>query len=176
VSLSPEQVRQPGLVELVAAVLAATGLKPTRLELDITEGVLLHDTAATLATLTRLRALGVGIALDDFGTGYSSLSYLRRFPFNKLKVDRSFVAGITADPGTAAIVRAIISLGRSLAMRVVAEGVETEEQRDLLRAVGCDEVQGFLLGRPCPAEVFDQLVALNRAEGGNARALPCSGS
>ena len=158
VNLSPEQVRRPGLVDLVTAVLAETLLPPSRLELEITEGILLHDAAATLATLGRLRALGVGIALDDFGIGYSSLSYLRRFPFSKLKVDRSFIAGIATDPGAAAIVRAVADLGRSLGIRVTAEGVETEEQLALLRAIGCDEAQGYLFGRPCPAEVFERLL------------------
>ena len=161
VNLSPEQIRRPGLVELVTEVLAETGLPPHRLELEITEGVLLQDTVATLATLTRLRALGVGIALDDFGTGYSSLSYLRRFPFSKLKVDRSFVACMATDTGAAAIVQAVATIGRNLTMRVNAEGIETEEQLSLLRAMGCDEVQGFLLGRPCPAEAFERLVASN---------------
>lgn len=163
VNLSPEQVRRSGLVELVTTVLAETGLAPNRLELEITEGLLLQDTAATLATIRRLRALGVGVALDDFGSGYSSLSYLRRFPFSKLKIDRSFVADMTADAGTAAIVQAVMALGRSLAMRVVAEGVETEGQLALLRAMNCDEVQGFLLGRPGPAEAFESLVALTPA-------------
>ena len=163
VNLSPEQVRRSGLVELVTTVLTETGLPPNRLELEITEGLLLQDTAATLATIGRLRALGVGVALDDFGSGYSSLSYLRRFPFSKLKIDRSFVAEMTADAGTAAIVQAVMALGRSLAMRVVAEGVETEEQLALLRAMNCDEVQGYLLGRPGPAEAFERLVALTPA-------------
>ncbi len=157
VNLSPEQVRQPDLVELVTAVLAETGLPPARLELEITEGILLHDTAATLATLGRLRALGIGIALDDFGTGYSSLSYLCRFPFNKLKVDRSFVTNMADDTAAAAVVQAVVTLGRGLGMRVIAEGIETEAQLDLLRAMGCDEGQGYLLGRPCPAEVFEHL-------------------
>jgi len=163
VNLSPEQVRRPGLVELVTTVLAETGLAANRLELEITEGLLLQDTAATLATIGRLRGLGVGVALDDFGSGCSSLSYLRRFPFSKLKIDRSFIAGMAADAGTAAIVQAVMALGRSLAMRVVAEGVETEEQLELLRAMRCDEVQGFLLGRPSPAETFESLVALTPA-------------
>ncbi len=173
VNLSPEQVRRPGLVELVTAVLAETGLPPGRLELEITEGILLHDTAATLATLARLRALGVGIVLDDFGTGYSSLNYLRRFPFNKLKVDRSFVASMATDASAAAIVHAVATLGRSLAMRVNAEGVETEAQLSLLRVMGYDEVQGHLLGRPCQADAFEQLVALDRTKTGNAGELGC---
>jgi len=109
--------------------------------------------------LSRLRALGVGIVLDDFGTGYSSLSYLRRFPFSKLKVDRSFVANMTTDSGTAAIVQAIITLGRSLSMRTNAEGIETEQQLEMLAAMGCNEGQGYLLGRPAPARTFEQLIA-----------------
>jgi len=157
VNLSPEQVRQPDLVDMVTAVLAETGLPPARLELEITEGILLHDTAATLATLGRLRALGIGIALDDFGTGYSSLSYLCRFPFSKLKVDRSFVTNMAND-AAAAVVQAVVTLGRGLGMRVIAEGIETKAQLDLLRAMGCDEGQGYLLGRPCPADVFEHLI------------------
>jgi diguanylate cyclase (GGDEF)-like protein len=168
VNLSPEQLRQPGLADLVTAVLTETGLPPNRLELEITEGVLLQDIALTLATLTRLHTLGVGIALDDFGTGYSSLSYLRRFPFSKLKIDRSFVASMADDAGTAAIVQAVITIGRSLSMRVNAEGVETETQLALLRMMGCDEVQGYLLGRPCTAAAFEQLIALD--DGGTSSA------
>ena len=158
VNLSPEQVRRPGLVDLVTAVLAETRLPPSRLELEITEGILLHDAAAALATLTSLRTLGVGIVLDDFGTGYSSLSYLRRFPFSKLKIGQSFVAGITTDSGAAAIVQAVVTLGHNLAMSVNVEGVETEEQLSFLRAIGCDEVQGYLFGRPCPPDVFERLL------------------
>ena len=162
VNLSPEQVRQSGLVELVQTTLAETGLPPHRLELEITEGILLRDTAATVAKLTRLRALGVGIALDDFGTGYSSLSYLRRFPFSKLKVDRSFVAGMMTDPGTAAIVQAITSLGRSLEMRVTVEGIETEAQLEQVRNLGCNEGQGYLLGRPCDSDAFEDMLLSER--------------
>lgn len=160
VNLSPEQVCQPGLFELVTQVLGKTGFPPSLLELEITEGVLLHETAASLATLSRLRALGIGIALDDFGTGYSSLSYLRHFPFSKLKVDRSFVTSMTTDPGTAAIMQAIITLGRSLSMRVNAEGIETEHQFEMLLATGCDEGQGYLFGHPVPADAFEHLVGL----------------
>jgi EAL domain-containing protein (putative c-di-GMP-specific phosphodiesterase class I) len=163
VNLSPEQVRRPGLVDFVTAVLAKTGLPSSRLELEITEGTLLHETAATLTTLSRLRALGVGIALDDFGTGYSSLSYLRRFPFSKIKIDRSFVAGMATDPGAAAIVQAVATLGRSLDMRVNAEGIETEHQLSMLLAIGCEEAQGYLLGHPCPADTFERLVTLERS-------------
>lgn len=159
VNLSPEQVRRPGLVELVTAVLEDTGLPASQLELEITEGSLMQETAATLVTLDRLRALGVCIALDDFGTGFSSLSYLRRYPFTKLKIDRSFINAMATDPGTAAIVQAVITLGSSLAMRVTAEGVETTKQLELLASIGCDEAQGYLFGRPCPGAAFERLIA-----------------
>ena len=172
VNLSPEQVRRPGLVELVLDVLAETGLPANRLQLEITEGLLLHDTAATLTTLGRLREIGVAIVLDDFGTGYSSLSYLRRFPFNKLKVDRSFVASMTADAGAAAIAQAVITLGHCLAMRVNAEGIETEEQLSLLRAMGCDEGQGYLLGQPGPAKAFERMVMRDCVDQRSAKGRP----
>jgi diguanylate cyclase (GGDEF)-like protein len=168
VNLSPEQVRRPGLVEQVDTVLRETGLPPSRLELEITEGSLLHETPRTLLTLNRLRALGVSIALDDFGTGFSSLSYLRRYPFTKLKVDRSFVAAMAADAATHAIVQAVVALGRSLSMHVIAEGVETEAQFRMLSKMECDEAQGYLLGHPCSGAEFSQLVALRRSEKGGA--------
>ncbi len=162
VNLSPEQVRRPGLVELVTATLAETGLPASQLELEITEGSLLQETPATLLTLDRLRTLGVSIALDDFGTGFSSLSYLRRYPFTKLKIDRSFIAAMINDVGTAAIVQAVITLGRSLSMQVNAEGVETKAQLDMLRAMHCNDAQGYLLGRPCSGTVFEEMVALEQ--------------
>ncbi len=162
VNLSPEQVRRPGIVEQVTGILRDTGLPPSNLELEITEGSLLNETPQTLLTLTRLRALGVSIALDDFGTGFSSLSYLRRYPFTKLKVDRSFVGSMAADTATHAIVQAVVTLGRSLSMRVIAEGVETEAQYRMLTTMDCDEAQGYLLGRPCPGQEFKRLVALQR--------------
>ncbi len=159
VNLSPEQVRQPDLVDMVERILLDTGVPPHRLELEITEGMLLHDTVATAEKLNRLRALGIGIALDDFGTGYSSLSYLRRFPFSKLKIDRSFIETMSSDAGTASIVRAIASLGQSLEMLVIAEGIETEAQLEQVRTAGCNEAQGFLLGRPCPPEALERMLA-----------------
>ncbi len=159
VNLSPVQFRQRDLAESVRAVLAGSGLAPWRLELEITEGILIDDAERALAMLRELKALGVSIALDDFGTGYSSLSYLRRFPFDKLKIDASFVQGL-GDGGEAdAIVRAIVGLGRSLGLRVTAEGVETDDQLRRLRAHECDEVQGFLLGRPAPPEQLPALRA-----------------
>ncbi|MBD0272471.1 MAG: EAL domain-containing protein, partial [Acetobacteraceae bacterium] len=148
VNLSPAQFRRGDLVGSVRAALAASGLPPGRLELEITESVLLEDDQATLDTLRRLRALGVRIAMDDFGTGYSSLGYLQRFPFDKIKIDRSFVREMTRDANCMAIVRAVVSLGATLGATITAEGVETAEQLALLRGIGCEEAQGYLLGRP----------------------------
>ncbi|WP_244539674.1 EAL domain-containing protein [Methylobacterium sp. 174MFSha1.1] len=154
VNLSPAQFVGDGLVEEVTGALKAAGLPPGRLELEITESVLLQDDEATLAILHRLRALGIGTAMDDFGTGYSSLSYLRRFPFDKIKIDRCFVQGLGQEAGeetgSIEIVRATVGLGKALGMIVLAEGVETEAQAAILREAGCDELQGYLFGRPCP--------------------------
>ncbi len=159
VNLSPAQFHQRHLAGTVRDILNRTGLAPSRLELEITEGILIDDAERALATLRELKALGVRSALDDFGTGYSSLSYLRRFPFDKLKIDASFVQAL-GDGGEAdAIVRAIVALGRSLSLHITAEGVETAEQLRLLRAQSCDEVQGFLLGRPLPATALPAMGA-----------------
>jgi len=150
VNVSPAQFKSPLLVDAVAEALAASGLAAGRLELEITESTLLQDNDATLATLHRLRDLGPRISMDDFGTGYSSLSYLRSFPFDKIKIDQSFVRDLASKPDCAAIVRAITGLGASLGMKTTAEGVETEEQMARLRAEGCTEGQGYLFSRPCP--------------------------
>ena len=157
VNLSPVQFRGGKLVETVTHVLAQTGLDPRRLELEITEGALLESTDLVLTTLHGLRQLGVRISMDDFGTGYSSLSYLQKFPFDKIKIDQSFVRGMAGNPECGAIVRAIARLGASLGMRTTAEGVETADQLDAIRSEGCTEVQGYLTGRPMPA---DQAAAL----------------
>jgi diguanylate cyclase (GGDEF)-like protein/PAS domain S-box-containing protein len=151
VNLSPVQFRSRGLVQAVIAALAHSQLAPQRLELEITESVLLAETDSNLATLHQLRALGVRISMDDFGTGYSSLSYLRAFPFDKIKIDRSFVRDIADRPDCVAIVRAISGLGRSLGITTTAEGVETAEQLERLRIEGCTEVQGFLFSAARPA-------------------------
>lgn len=150
VNLSPVQFRSRNLVQIVIAALAHSGLSPTRLELEITESLFLAETEANLATLHQLRGLGVRISMDDFGTGYSSLSYLRSFPFDKIKIDRSFVRDLAERPDCVAIVKAISGLGQSLNISTTAEGVETTDQLDRLRAMGCTEVQGFLFsaGRP----------------------------
>lgn len=151
VNLSPAQFRSDDLVRTVTTALAVSGIDPGRLELEITEGVLLVDTIETLKTLHSLRDLGVRFAMDDFGTGYSSLSYLRSFPFDKIKIDRSFVRGISSEPQALSIVRAVTDLARNLGMSTTAEGVETAEQLDHIRAEGCSEVQGYYLGKPMDA-------------------------
>lgn len=148
VNLSPAQVRHCDVPALVAKTLARTGLAPERLELEVTEGLLLDDEPRVHKVLGALRQLGVRLVLDDFGIGYSSLAYLCRFTFDKVKVDRSFVAQLQADHCAHAVIAAVITLGQRLDMMVTAEGVETEVQLDILRSVGCDFVQGFLLGRP----------------------------
>ncbi len=152
VNLSPAQFKSNTLVLNVISALNASGLDPKRLELEITETVMLHDTEGTLATLMHLRELGVSISMDDFGTGYSSLSYLRKFPFDKIKIDQSFVRSLSGEEESAAIVRAVTGLGRSLGMTTTAEGVETAEQLEMLRKEGCTEVQGFLFSAPVPSE------------------------
>lgn len=162
VNLSPAQFRSDQLVQTIQSALELGHLAPAQLELEITETVLLTENDATLDTLRRLRALGVRVSMDDFGTGYSSLSYLHRFAFDKIKIDRSFVADIMRTSGAAAIVRAITGLGRSLGMVTLAEGVETREQLAHLRQEGCTEVQGFFLSPPVPAaEVPTVLHRLN---------------
>jgi len=151
INLSPAQMQNPSLVATVVGALAASQLDPGRLEIEITESVLMHETDQNLRTLHALRELGVKIALDDFGTGYSSLSYLRAFPFDKIKIDQRFVRDIDTSTENQAIVRAVISLARDLGMRITAEGVEDEQQAAILAGLGCTEVQGFLYSRPIPA-------------------------
>jgi EAL domain-containing protein (putative c-di-GMP-specific phosphodiesterase class I) len=146
-------------VTLVADVLARNELPPSRVMLEVTEGVLIDNPDEAKARLDALQGLGVKIALDDFGTGYSSLSYLQRFRFDKLKIDRGFVEPLGRDASSQAMVQAIVALGRALGLGLLAEGVETEEQRVLLRLAGCDEMQGFLFARPGPREALDALLA-----------------
>ncbi len=151
VNISPVQFRRGDLVDVVSSALDDAGLPPDRLGVEITESVLMQGNAENIATLHELQSLGISIILDDFGTGYSSLSYLRIFPFDKIKIDRSFVNDLSNNPHCAAIISAIAGLGMSLDIDTVAEGVETEEQLKLLRAAGCTHAQGFLFGSPCPA-------------------------
>jgi EAL domain-containing protein (putative c-di-GMP-specific phosphodiesterase class I) len=160
VNLSPIQMLSAKLVPVVIGALAAAGLPASRLELEITESVLLKNTEATVAALHQLRSLGVKISMDDFGTGFSSLSYLRRFPFDKLKIDRCFISDLSKDDESGlAIVRSVTALAKSLGMITTAEGVETKEQMELVRMVGCTEVQGYYVGRPQPLKEMSRLLA-----------------
>ena len=172
VNLSPAQFRSPGLVQVVVDALATSGLAPERLELEITENILLHDSKTTLAMLFQLREMGVRIAMDDFGTGYSSLSYLQTFPFDKIKIDRSFVKDITHAVGSLNIVRAVAAMAKGLGMQTTAEGVETQEQLDAVKAEGCTEMQGFLLSRAVPAgeiaKLLEAAAATRQADAQNA--------
>jgi diguanylate cyclase (GGDEF)-like protein len=163
VNLSPLQVRDRKFADLVAAVLAESRLSPSRLVLEVTEGVLIDNPDAAKSRLDDLRALGLKLALDDFGAGYSSLTYLQRLRFDKLKVDRGFVAALDHSANAGVIIEAIIALGRALNLSILVEGIETEEQRALVRLAGCDEMQGYLFARPAPREEIDRIVALGEA-------------
>ena len=158
VNLSPLQLRGGNFVKVLRSALAAAGLAPTRVEIEITENVLLAENSINLAILHELRALGVRISLDDFGVGFSSLSYLRSFPFKKIKIDRSFVADVVGNREAAAIVRAITTLGADLDMIITAEGVETEAQLQRVQELGCDEAQGYLISAPRPADELASLI------------------
>ncbi|HLA21785.1 MAG TPA: EAL domain-containing protein [Pseudolabrys sp.] len=163
INLSPVQFQHGDLPSLVHQILLETGLPPARLELEITEGVLIGDFTRAVAILRRLKNLGVRIAMDDFGTGYSSLSYLQSFPFDKIKIDQSFITNLGHSQQAATIIRAVIALGRGLDLPVVAEGVETEEQLKFLASESCDEVQGYFIGRPLP--IADYADVVGRAPG-----------
>jgi EAL domain-containing protein (putative c-di-GMP-specific phosphodiesterase class I) len=159
VNLSARQFAQPDQVQHVADVLERAGVEPGRLCLEITESVVMDDVEATMTTLLELRALGVKVGVDDFGTGYSSLSYLKRLPVDVLKIDKSFVARLGEDMVDSAIVSSVVNLARSLGIAVVAEGVETDQQRLELRALGCPVAQGYYFSRPLPREAATELVA-----------------
>jgi len=152
VNLSARQFTQKGTVDDIRAILDATGLPAERLEVELTESLVMDDVGYTVSVLRRLRDMGVKASVDDFGTGYSSLSYLKKLPVDSLKIDRSFVKDVPHDKDDVAIVTAIISMAHRLNLRVVAEGVETREQLAFLREQGCDTVQGFLVGRPVEGE------------------------
>jgi diguanylate cyclase (GGDEF)-like protein len=159
VNASPAQIVRSSFAKLVEDTLAATGVDPSRLEIEVTESLFIFDEQAALATLRRLKEIGVSVAIDDFGTGYSSLSTLRSFPFDRIKIDRSFIFDMIANGDAAAIVTSILGLGRALGRPVVAEGVETEEQLELLRSQGCNHVQGYLIGKPLPIESYASLIS-----------------
>jgi EAL domain-containing protein (putative c-di-GMP-specific phosphodiesterase class I) len=159
VNLSPLQIRDLWLVDLVANIIKETAIDPSRVVLEVTEGVLIDNLQEAQARLEALRGLGVRLALDDFGIGYSSLNYLQKFPFDRLKIDRSFVASLGASGNTGAIIQSIVTLGHALGMKVLAEGVERDEQRVLLRLAGCDEMQGYLFAKPGDAADIDRALA-----------------
>ncbi|MGA7808838.1 putative bifunctional diguanylate cyclase/phosphodiesterase [Bradyrhizobium sp.] len=163
VNLSPVQFHYSDLPALVLSILLETGLPPHRLELEITEGVLMNDFDRAISVLRRLKALGVSIAMDDFGTGYSSLRYIQAFPFDKLKVDKSFVDQLNQNLQSQAIIRAVVGLAHGLGLPVVAEGVETLDQLEFLKREHCDEVQGYLIGRPQPIEHYADIVGVPEA-------------
>jgi len=173
VNLSPLQVRDGSIVDTVRSALEESGVPPSRLMLEITEGVLIDNPEEMVRRIEDLHALGVRVALDDFGSGYSNLSYLQRFPLDKLKIDRSFVTALGSSPNGGVIIQAIVALGRALGLSILVEGVETEQQRVLLRLAGCDEMQGFLFARPAPAAAIDRLLKQQKRNGG--KGLPDQG-
>ena len=162
VNLAATHLRERALPELVARVLQEHGLPPTSLEIEVTESIMMDDPELSIENARRLSDIGVGLSIDDFGTGYSSLSYLKRLPITALKIDRSFVRDLATDLDDAAIITAIIAMAHNLKLRVVAEGVETEEQRAFLKAHGCDEFQGFLCSGPVKASEFARLLQQQR--------------
>ena len=164
VNLSSLQFKRGNVLEMVSTALAASGLPPDRLELELTESILLEDVDATIKTLRGLKSMGVKLSIDDFGTGYSSLSYLKRLAVDKIKIDQSFVRDLLTDADGASIVKAIIQLGHSLQLTVIAEGVELDAQLAFLSESGCDEVQGYLYSRPVPAEQLAQLLDIELAK------------
>ncbi len=171
VNLSPLQVRDRTIVDLVRSALEESGVAPSRLMLEITEGVLIDNPDEMVKRIEDLHDLGVRVALDDFGSGYSNLSYLQRFPLDKLKIDRSFVVALGASANGGVIIQAIVALGRALGLSVLVEGVETEQQRVLLRLAGCDEMQGYLFAKPAPAATIDRLLTQQKHNSG-AKTLP----
>jgi EAL domain-containing protein (putative c-di-GMP-specific phosphodiesterase class I) len=158
VNVSARQLNQDDLIDTVSRVLSKTGIQPSCLELELTESVAMQDAACTIHFFTELKKMGIQISIDDFGTGYSSLSYLKRFPIDKLKIDKSFVKDIVNDADDEAIVKAIIAVAHSLKLKVVAEGVETKEQLRFLRLHHCDEWQGFHFSRPIPGDEMTQML------------------
>jgi EAL domain-containing protein (putative c-di-GMP-specific phosphodiesterase class I) len=169
VNLFAAQFRVGQIVDTIQSVLGRHGLPPHALELEVTENIVLDDDVV-LASIRRLRELGVGIAFDDFGTGYASLSLLKRYPLSRIKIDRSFITGMVQSTQDASVVRAIVDMARSFGLRTIAEGIETAEQLDSLRRLGCGEGQGYLLGKPMPAWEFSQTFDLDASWSGQRRA------
>ncbi len=165
-NISARQLRDAGFLDDVRSALAASGLAPGALKLELTESALISDTDAMVARLAELKALGIALSIDDFGTGYSSLGYLRRFPIDELKIDKSFVDDLLTVGSTTSLAEVVVALGVTLGMATVAEGVETEEQAEALRTMGCELAQGYLFHRPMPAEVVAALLTPVRTRAG----------
>jgi EAL domain-containing protein (putative c-di-GMP-specific phosphodiesterase class I) len=161
VNLSALQFQQKDIAQVVARILRDCGPAPQYLELELTESAVMRDAEKTIATMNELKEIGIQLSLDDFGTGYSSLSQLKHFPFDKLKIDQSFVRGLPHDPNDLALTTAIIAMGRALKLKVIAEGVETKAQLDILQSLGCDEIQGFVVTKPLPASDFARFAREN---------------
>jgi EAL domain-containing protein (putative c-di-GMP-specific phosphodiesterase class I) len=170
VNMSACQFRHPDFAGYVLAVLERTGADPRRLKLEVTEGSLIDDVEETIAAMVTLKAHGLGFSLDDFGTGYSSLAYLKRLPLDQLKIDQSFVRDVLTDPNAATIAHAVVTLGQSLGLAVIAEGVETDAQRDFLARHNCDAFQGYLFSPPIPVDQFDAFIASRAAAPAKAAA------
>lgn len=169
VNVAAPQLMSGDFSTILTQVLEETGLSASRLDIELTESLFIQDERVVMRELAAVRALGVGLALDDFGTGYSALGYVKRLPFTKVKLDRSFVKDLPDGRESAAIVQAVVAMAAALDMKVVAEGVETPEQWEAVRLLGCDEVQGFLLGRPEAADDFTSRIA-KAVAGGDVRA------
>ncbi len=159
VNLSARQFQQHDLTAMIERILDETGLSASALDIEITESTAMHNAEMSLGIMSRLKQMGVHLSIDDFGTGYSSLSYLKRFPIDTVKIDQNFVRDLTHSPNDGAIISAVISMARALKLRVVAEGVETEEQLAFLRQQRCDTIQGFWYSHPLPAEEFEAILA-----------------
>ena len=164
VNLSAHQFQHPSLVEMITKVLEETGLRPDHLELELTESSIMKNAERAIETLRELKEMRIQVSIDDFGAGYSSLSYLKQFPIDRLKIDQSFVRDTTTDPADAAIIMAIITLAQNLRLKVIAEGVETEEQLRFLHLLRCDEMQGYLFSKPVSPEAFEQRYLEGRHE------------
>jgi EAL domain-containing protein (putative c-di-GMP-specific phosphodiesterase class I) len=160
VNLSAKQLRKADLVERIAEILRGTGSDPRHLDVEIAESVVMRNLEQTIPNIIRLAEMGIGISVDNFGTGYSSTDYLKKLPIQKIKIDRSVIRDIAADPYRRAIISAATDLARKLNIKVVAVGVETEEQFEILRSIGCQEMQGFLFSRPLPVEGFGKFIGL----------------
>jgi EAL domain-containing protein (putative c-di-GMP-specific phosphodiesterase class I) len=169
VNLSGVQFQQANLVESIRAIVRETGANPARLELELTESTAMHDAENAVATFQQLKAMGFSLSIDDFGTGYSSLAYLKRFPIDTIKIDRAFVKDLASESEQAAIAIAIIAMAHGLKLRVLAEGVETQPQLDILRDQGCDAIQGYFFSHPLPADRVEQLIRDLRAKSDHER-------